>query len=355
LKTPLATPPGHCTLDDQNRIQALLDYKILDSDYEAAFDGIVKLASTLCHAPIAVINFVDQNRQWFKAETGLGVRETPLDISICRHAILEQDLLVINDTLRDPRTACNPLVNSAEKNLRFYAGALLKSGPYALGTLCVLDHEPRTLAPWQLDALRLLRDQVMHLMDLRRYSLTQRSVVQELDQARNELQRQAHIDALTGLLNRRAFENRLLFELQMPAGARTAGSLLMLDLDDFKSVNDGSGHLYGDHVLKQVAKALGKATRTTDVLGRWGGDEFLALLPGTDASSAREIAQRILDALRSELKSAELPAGLGASIGITSTAFYGSISEIIQAVDAAMYDAKRSGERNGQIKFVNPV
>lgn len=356
MRTPLATTSGYDPINDQSRIQALLDYNILDSDYEAAFDGIVKLASTICHAPIAVINFVDQNRQWFKAEIGLGIRETALDISICRHAILEQDLMVINDTLRDPRTACNPLANAADNSLRFYAGALLKSGPHALGTLCVLDHEPRTLAPWQLDALKLLRDQVMHLMELRRHSVTQRNVLQELDESRNELQRQAHIDALTGLLNRRAFEKRLAFELQAPTSAPSIGSLLMLDLDDFKRVNDTSGHLHGDQVLKQVAQVLRKATRASDVLGRWGGDEFLMLLPGTDDVQAREIAQRVLNALRHDLKSQELPLGLGASIGITSTGAYQNVGSIIQAVDTAMYDAKRSGggTNHAPIKFISP-
>src|SRR5690606_38178046 len=130
-------------IDDSARLEALARYQILDTEFETAFDGVVKLAARVFNAPIAVINFVDANRQWFKAETGLGVRETPLDLSFCRHAILEHDTLVINDALADPRTAGNPLAVANQNGLRFYAGALLKSGPHALGTLCVLDYAPR--------------------------------------------------------------------------------------------------------------------------------------------------------------------------------------------------------------------
>lgn len=348
-----ATTPSNCTTDDPARIQALLDYKILDTSYESAFDGIVKLASTVCSTPIAVINFVDQNRQWFKAELGLGVRETPIDVSICRHAILEHDMMVITDTLQDDRTAGNPLACAAEKGLRFYAGALLKSGPHALGTLCVLDYQPRTLENWQIDALKLLRDQVMHLMDLRRYSLNQRTIVQELDQARNELQRQAHIDPLTGLLNRRAFESRLTVELQAPL-TESGGALLMIDLDDFKAVNDSHGHIYGDKTLRRVAQLLRKATRTSDVAGRWGGDEFLVLLPDAMPDQAGEIAWRIVQSLRNDLACVQLPDGLGASIGIAATADFRSVPEIMQAVDTAMYNAKRSCSTEGHpVKFVS--
>lgn len=151
-----------CVIDDPERLQALTDYQILDTGYEAVFDNIAKLAALVCNTPIAVINFVDGSRQWFKAEQGLGVRETPLDISICRHAILEQDLMIIRDTLDDPRTANNPLVNASEKSLRFYAGALLKSGPHTLGTLCVLDYQPRTLDEHQLKALIAAADAAMY-------------------------------------------------------------------------------------------------------------------------------------------------------------------------------------------------
>ena len=153
---------------EEERLAALYEYSILDTPIEADYDDIVRLAASICQTPISVINLIDRDRQWFKSEIGLGVRETPLDISICAHAILQSDLFVVPDTLEDPRFACNPLV-TGDPRLRFYAGALLESSDgYPLGTLCVLDYEPRELSDEQLQSLAALSRQVMKLMDLQR-------------------------------------------------------------------------------------------------------------------------------------------------------------------------------------------
>ncbi|MGK7652720.1 GAF domain-containing protein [Roseovarius sp. B08] len=131
----------------QDRLSALRDFEILDTDPEQEFDEIVKLAAAACGTAISVVNFIDAERQWFKAETGLGVRETPLATSICAHVILEEEFAEIQDTLADPRMQDNPLC-CGEPGLRFYAGALLTTQEgLPLGTLCVLDYEPRELTP----------------------------------------------------------------------------------------------------------------------------------------------------------------------------------------------------------------
>jgi two-component sensor histidine kinase len=154
-------------------LAALRALQILDTPREAEFDEIVKLASRICNAPISVINLIDENRQWFKAETGLGVRETPLDTSICAHVILEPGLTVIPDTLQDQRMADNPLCNS-DPHFRFYAGALLHSDDgYPVGTLCVLDHHPRDLDDLQRFALNVLAKQVMSQIKLRTLAANQ--------------------------------------------------------------------------------------------------------------------------------------------------------------------------------------
>ncbi|MFN3685418.1 EAL domain-containing protein [Salinarimonas sp.] len=127
------------------------------------------MAAQICAAPIAVVNFIDRQRQWFKAEVGLGIRETDLDISICKHALLEQSLFVVPDTRSDPRFAANPLVLGAA-GLRFYGGALLKTqAGLPLGTICVLDREPRPdgLSDDQQRALLALARAVMRELDLR--------------------------------------------------------------------------------------------------------------------------------------------------------------------------------------------
>jgi signal transduction histidine kinase len=156
------------SLNEAARLAALHSYGILDTPVEAAFEDITRIASHVCRAPIAVVNLIDSSRQWFKSEIGLGVRETPLDTSICAHAILLADFMEIPDTLRDDRFNRNPLVTGSPF-LRFYAGALLKTSEgHALGTICVLDTQPRALDEEQRGVLRALARQAMAQLELRR-------------------------------------------------------------------------------------------------------------------------------------------------------------------------------------------
>jgi two-component sensor histidine kinase len=164
-----------------DRLRALSTYGILDTEREAAFDEIVGLAAKLCNVPIAAINLIDGDRQWFKAEVGLGVRETPLSTSICAHVILENDLVEIRDTLLDRRMADNPLC-LGEPGLRFYAGALLKTeDDLPIGTLCILDYHPRALTPLQREVIQVLAHQTMAQLDLRRMERRADLLMREVD------------------------------------------------------------------------------------------------------------------------------------------------------------------------------
>ena len=166
---------------EDDRIAALRDYDILDTPKESDFDDIVDLVSRLCGTPISVINLIDVDRQWFKAEVGLGVRETPLDTSLCSHAILEKDFVEIPDTRQDMRMQDNGLV-AGDPGLRFYAGALLQTPDgLPIGTLCVLDYQPRDLTELQRHALQVLAKQVMAQLDLRRALKRQELLGKEID------------------------------------------------------------------------------------------------------------------------------------------------------------------------------
>lgn len=172
------------------RLGVLRSYEILDTPRESDFDEIVDLVSRICETPISVINLIDADRQWFKAEVGLGVRETPLETSICSHVILQDDFVEIPDTLADPRMADNPLCLSDADGLRFYAGALLRDeSGLPIGTLCVLDTKPRTLNDLQRQALRVLAQQVMKQLEMRRAARIQESLRNETDhRIKNALQ-----------------------------------------------------------------------------------------------------------------------------------------------------------------------
>ena len=157
-------------IDDREarRLAALAHYQVMDTPREAAFDEIVALVAAVCEAPIAVVNFVDRDRQFFKAEVGLGIDSTPLATSFCLHALLEEDFLLVPDATLDPRFDGNPLVTGAP-GIRFYAGALLKTHDGSpIGTLCVLDHRPRNLSETQQRTIRVLARQVMAQLDQRR-------------------------------------------------------------------------------------------------------------------------------------------------------------------------------------------
>ncbi|WP_413708557.1 PAS domain S-box protein [Rhizobium sp. Rhizsp82] len=157
------------------RLQALEAYAILDTPPEEDFDDVAKLASDICATPIAVVNLIGDRRQFFKAEVGLGVRETPFGSSFCAKAILENDFLMVPNATEDARFDCNPLV-TGEPHLRFYAGAILKT-PEGLpvGTVCVLDYEPRELDEVQQRTLRVLASQVMARLELRRVAALEAS------------------------------------------------------------------------------------------------------------------------------------------------------------------------------------
>lgn len=153
-----------------DRLAALLRYGILDTPPEPEFDDITRVAALVCKAPMAVVNLVADTRQFFKSEVGLGVREMPLDVSICARAILEPDILVVPDLADDRRFDCNPLVTGTP-HLRFYAGARLDTPEgLPLGTVCVLDYQPRPegLTSEQREVLRALARQTMAHLELKR-------------------------------------------------------------------------------------------------------------------------------------------------------------------------------------------
>jgi GAF domain-containing protein len=156
--------------NETERLEALREYRILDTGAEQAYDDITTLAAYLCEVPIALISLVDESRQWFKSKLGLNRQETPRDVAFCAHAILQSEPLIVRDALKDTRFADSALVTRAP-NIRFYAGFPLASPEgYTLGTLCAIDRKPRQLTAKQKTAMRALARQVMALLELRRVS-----------------------------------------------------------------------------------------------------------------------------------------------------------------------------------------
>jgi GAF domain-containing protein len=175
-------------VNEAGRVAALEKYAILDTDAEQSFDDLTLLASFICKTPMALISLVDEDRQWFKSRVGIKASETSRDIAFCSTAILQSDVFVVPDALKDDRFRDNPLVVS-DPHVRFYAGApLINEDGYALGTLCVVDREPRELAPDQKDALKALSRLVLAQLEFRRNLILLKEAL--TDRTREEHERQ---------------------------------------------------------------------------------------------------------------------------------------------------------------------
>lgn len=323
---PAAQPP----LNEAERLAALQTYDVLDTACEAAFDNIARLAARLTGCPIALVSLVDADRQWFKARHGLTTTETPRDMAFCAHAILDPSRpLVVEDATKDARFADSALVTGAP-DIRFYAGIpLVNPDGYALGTLCIIDRKPREIDAEVLDTLAGLAQAVTTTLELRRAIRQVRSI--------------ALTDSLTGLPNRAAFLDALGQAIARQQRDGLPFSLLYIDLDRFKQVNDRFGHSTGDHVLAAVADALRSCMRRQDTVARIGGDEFGAVLVGGDGSEAALGSERVRSAVQRRMNEG----GWGVTASVGAAAFLvppADENAALAAADALMYAAKAAGK-----------
>jgi diguanylate cyclase (GGDEF)-like protein len=313
---------GH---DEDARLAALDRYDILDTSPEETFDRVTRLARRIFRTPIATVSLIDAHRQWFKSRQGIEAFETIRDAAFCTVTVRQNAPLIVPDAALDPMFADNPLVTD-DPRIRFYAGAPLTTPDgHALGALCVMDTVPRSFD--EADSATLV--------DLARI------VMDEL-----ELRQLAAIDTLTETLSRRAFRDEARRALHLASRHRHELSLVVVDLDHFKSVNDTHGHPAGDAVLARSAAAIMRQLRTSDAIGRIGGEEFAVVLPHADQCEALEIAERLRHAIAAQTFSAGGQVfRVTASLGVATQPKEGDgdIDALLRDADAALYMAKLGG------------
>ena len=455
------------------RIQDLYSYEILDTLPESGFDALTRLAKLACHTPVAFISFIDKNRQWIKSAEGLGFTESSRSEAFCSYTIQQRDVFIVADAKTHPLFKDNPLVLS-EKGIAFYAGVpIFSSSGNALGTLAVVDYQPRNLLATEIEALKLIADEVaLHLSYHKEHLLAEREamlhneserkfrvllenlpgmayrclndefwtiefaskgalkltgygpeemmggqgfhfadlivdedkemvhksvadalernvpfqMVYRIRKRSNELRwiweqgcgirnaqgevvalegflsditehKQneqliefiAYHDALTGLPNRGLLNDRLTTLISAYPRKHEEFSILFIDLDHFKYINDTLGHVVGDRLLQAVADRLKSCLRSTDTLCRLGGDEFIALLPDTSIEAAGFVANKIINVFEDAFSIDDKSIVTQASIGISSFPTDGKDgNELIRCADIAMYKAKESGRKNYQ-------
>ena len=272
-------------------------------------------------------------------------------MSFCAHALLGDGLFEVEDATLDPRFADNPLVRG-DPGIRFYAGMpLVMPGGEVVGTLCVIDSQPRRLGATAREALAVLARSVTDELELRQRVGELEEEVARRHEAEARIMQLATRDALTGLPNRAALMDRL---HQGVRAAQRSGNLLavlFLDLDRFKWINDTLGHDLGDALLQEMALRLSRAVRECDTVARLGGDEFAIVLGDLwQVADAEAVAAKIVDVITRPLEVRGHALRVGGSVGVAVYPFQAHDEEsLLRHADQAMYHAKESGGNRHQL------
>jgi diguanylate cyclase (GGDEF)-like protein len=303
------------------RLDELRSLDILDTEPQERFNRVTRLAQRLLNVPSAVISLLDDDRSWYLSTQGVEGTESSREDSFCAHAILGEDLLLVDDATQDDRFADMPSV-AGESGLRFYAGCPI-AGPKGsvLGTLCVFDSKPRTLSAEDASSLRDLAQMV-------------ESEIAALDLAVT--------DPLTGVANRRGFELSATSLRNVCRRRHISATLLYFDLDEFKAINDQFGHEAGDQALVEFAKLLQTTFRNSDIIARYGGDEFVVFLADTaDPSLALERLQAFMVSRNAHPASA-YPLGFSVGRILVEPTSDETLDQLIARADESMYVMKRA-------------
>lgn len=325
-------------IDEDRRVDSLHRLNLLDTPAEERFDRIGRLARRVFDVPIVTIGLVDSTREWFKSATGMPYEQIARRASFSAYVVSDERELVIADTRKDPRFVDNPLV-TGEPYVRFFAGHPLRAKDGStIGSLAIYDFRPRELSDVDLSSLRDLAAIVDGEIGISKMTPALRELMTQSKESR-----ETRIDSLTRLWNRSAVLEIVDREILYAREVQRPLSLLLVDLDRLKAVNESFGTDKGDEVLVEVARRMRASLRPYDSIGRYGGEEFLILLPDADRQSAWSAAERI----RADLAEARVLPDVRITVSVgTATGSPPDTprsGDLVRQAERSLFEAKKSG------------
>ena len=309
---------------------------------EERFERITRVARRALQVPVAAISLLNDDKQWFKSAAGWGISELPRDQAICKLTVAGSELLVIPDTLADARVAKLPIVEGSPR-IRSYAGyPLINEHGNVIGTFCVFDLRVREFTPAERQTVLDLAGMAQRELVSDQLTSAHAALTSKLGLARRE----ALMDPLTHLWNRRGASVLLKAAFSDADHRSTPIALALLDLDNFKRINDNYGHQTGDEVLRRIASRLLSGVRGDDAICRMGGDEFLVLMTDTDAAVATRVAERIRHAITdTAVPTRDGTMTISVSIGcvVRQARDQSSLETLLERADQALMESKAAG------------
>ncbi len=338
-------PAAPIGANEAQRLAAVRRVNLFGTPAEERFDKITRLARKLFDVPMACLDIAGEDALWLKSVQGFDAIEGLRKDSYCHYTVLDDSICLVHDARSDPRVSDSVLANLWV----FYAGVPLHFDGERIGVLCIGDDRPREFAVEQLAALNDLA--ILAERELNEVALSQAQI--DLAKSVPELERKSRIDVLTHVWNWDAVLELLAVE-RATAEPGSCTAVLMVDVDNFKKVNDRYGRRAGDQILRVVAERLRAGVRPMDVVGRYAGEQFLAVLPSVkDDAEALVVAERIRQAISNVLIHFERYEILvTCSIGCTTSASSVSepIDQMIRRAEQALLRAKAGGRNRVELE-----
>ncbi|MCB6183934.1 diguanylate cyclase [Leeia sp. TBRC 13508] len=278
--------------NESERLASLKRMLILATPDEEVFDRVTRVAQRYFQVPIALITLLDEERQWFKSCIGLPIRETERNLSFCTHAILSDDVMMVEDAREDPRFCRNPFVTGAP-HIVFYAGYPIKNSEgFRLGTLCIVDHQRRKLTHQEKLTLKDLGVWVEQVMKLRTLSEVQTQMLEVIDEA----ERRSLLDNYLNIWNKTAIIDVLNREVNRAYRHQRALSLMMVRIENMAALQAQYGDAFTASATLDVVRNIRSVTRSFDSIGVYDFDSFMVVLPESDAIKTAEIWGKLHEA-----------------------------------------------------------